>query len=294
MWWGGEPIWVTAERAGLVTAAMFWPGTEAPIGGILPRHWKPYDDAVPAAARVDQVLAWLDLPPAERPSFITLYFSDADDAGHDFGPDSPQVRDAIVRLDQQLGRLLDGLRRRSLLDRINLVLVSDHGMAAVSAERVIVLDDYISLDDVEVVDMNPLLGLIPRPGRDEAVYQALLNAHPRLQVYRRDTMPARWQYTHARVPPIFGVADEGWQVLRRVTLEGIRSGQILSGGQHGYDPASAASMRALFIAAGPSFRENVRVPAFQNIHVYNALAAALGITPAANDGDAAVARALLR
>lgn len=294
MWWGGEPIWVTAERAGLITAAMFWPGTEGPIGGVRPRYWKPYDSDFPTDARVDQVLEWLDLPEAERPAFVTLYFSDVDSAGHDYGPDSPQVRGAIELLDTQLGRLMEGLRARELLDRTNIVLVSDHGMSAVSTDRVVVLDDYISLDDVEVVDINPLLGLVPRPGKEDSVYQALLNAHPRLHVYRRDTMPEAWRYTHSRVPPVFGVVDEGWQILRRSTLEAIQAGRVLSGGQHGYDPAVASSMRAMFIAAGPAFKAGVRVPPFQNIHIYNALAAALKIRPAQNDGDPAVARSLMR
>ncbi len=61
-WWGGEPIWVTAERQGMVTAAFFFPGTEAAIGGVRPSHWRPYDGGVPNAERVAQVLAWLALP----------------------------------------------------------------------------------------------------------------------------------------------------------------------------------------------------------------------------------------
>lgn len=295
VWWGGEPIWVTAERASQPTAAMFWPGSEAPIKGVLPRYWTPFDPALPATDRVDRVLAWLDLPPEQRPTFISLYFEDTDEAGHNYGPESSQVREAIMRADAYLGRLVQGLERRSLLDQVNIVVVSDHGMAAVRNDRVVVLDDYISLDDVEIVDINPLLSIYPKPGKDEAVYRALASAHPRLKMYRPGTTPEHWQYRdHPRVPPIFGVADEGWQVMRRTSLEDIRSGRTLSGGQHGYDPRTAPSMRALFVAAGPAFKRNVTVPAFQNIHIYNALAAALGVTPAANDGDPAIALALLR
>src|SRR5688572_15557542 len=66
MWWGGEPIWVTDERAGLHTGAMFWVGSEAPIGGVMPRFWKAYDANYPSAARVDEVLQWMDRPVAER------------------------------------------------------------------------------------------------------------------------------------------------------------------------------------------------------------------------------------
>lgn len=295
LWWGGEPIWVAVQRAMQSAASMFWVGSEAPIQGIYPRYWKPYDESLPGNDRVDQVLAWLDLPAGERPTFLTLYFEDVDTAGHDDGPESQAVRDAIMRADGYLGRLLNGLEQRSLLDRVNLVVVSDHGMAPVNSQRVVILDEYISLDDVEVVDINPTLGLVPKPGREEAVYDALEDAHPRLKVYRRASTPRRWHYRdHPRVPPIVGVVDEGWQILRRNTVLNILARKIRGdGGAHGYDPALAPSMRGLFVAAGPAFRRGVTVRAFENVHIYHALARILGVTPARNDGDPAVARSLL-
>jgi len=295
MWWGGEPIWVTAERQRQSTATMFWVGSEGPIGGLQPRYWKAYDERVSPNARVDQVLRWLDLPAGERPTFVTLYFSDLDTAGHNAGPDSPGVRDAIRRADGYLGRLLRGLDRRGLTDAVNLVVVSDHGMAAVDATRVVVLDDYLPLDDVTVVDINPTLGLFPPPGREDAAYRALADAHPRLSVYRRAQTPERWHYRdHPRIPPIVGVADEGWQLLRRNTLTALRAGRIRGlAGQHGYDPA-IMSMRGIFVAAGPAFKPGVTVPPLENVHLYEAFAQILRLTPAANDGDPALARSLLR
>jgi predicted AlkP superfamily pyrophosphatase or phosphodiesterase len=295
MWWGGEPIWVTAERAGIMTAAMFWPGTEAPIMGVRPAYWKVYDAKYPPAQRVDQVLEWLERPPPNRPGLITLYFSDVDTAGHDYGPDSPQVTEAIRAVDSYLARLVRGLEQRALLDTTNIIVVSDHGMAAVDTNRVVVLDDYISTDDVEVADINPTLGLFPKAGKEESIYRALANAHPRLKVYRRNETPERWHYrAHPRIPPIVGVADEGWQVLRRRTLLAMRAGIGVERGAHGYDPDIATSMRAIFVAAGPAFRQDVTIPAFKNVHVYNALAELLGVKPVPNDGEAAISRTLLR
>ncbi len=295
MWWGGEPIWVTAQRAGHAAGTLFWPGSEAPIGGMLPRFGKAYDESYPANDRVDEVLGWLDRPAGDRPSFVSLYFEDVDTAGHDDGPESEAVREAIVRADGYLGRLLLGLERRRLLDLANIVVVSDHGMSAVSSDRVVVLDDYISLDDVEIVDINPTLGLVPKPGREDAVHGALQNAHARLRVFRRAETPEHWRYRdHPRIPPLVGVVDEGWQVLRRNTVLDIVARRIRgAGGQHGYDP-SVMSMRGLFVAAGPAFKRGVTVPAFENVHVYNALAMAMDLTPAPNDGDPAIARALLK
>jgi predicted AlkP superfamily pyrophosphatase or phosphodiesterase len=295
MWWGGEPIWTLVERAGKSTAPLFWPGSEAPIKGVMPRYWTPYDENLPAASRIDRVLAWLDLPAAERPVFLSMYFEDTDAAGHRYGPDSPEVRAAITRDDGYVGLLVEGLTRRGILDRVNIVVVSDHGMTPIDDARVVVVDDYISADDVVISDINPTLGLFPKAGKQESVYRALVGADPHLKVYRRETMPERWHFRdHPRVPPILGVADEGWQVLRRTTFDSIKAGKIMGGrGQHGYDP-QLMSMRSIFIAAGPAFKRGVTVAPFENVSIYNALAKILGVTPAPNDGDPAVARRLLR
>jgi predicted AlkP superfamily pyrophosphatase or phosphodiesterase len=296
MWWGGEPLWVGLERAGQKTAPLFWPGSEAPIGGVLPTYNEPFDEKMPGKDRVDRVLGWLDRPGPERPTFLTLYFEDVDAAGHRYGPESSAVRRAVRRVDDYLGQLLRGLEKRGLFGQVDVVIVSDHGMAETSIDRVVVLDDLIPLDAVEVVDINPTLGLVPKPGREEEVYAALAGANPRLKVYRRGETPESWHYReHPRIPPIVGIADEGWQVMTKTMRDAaFRRDGSRPTGAHGYDPAHAPSMRGLFVAAGPAFKPGVRVPAFDNVNVYPALARILGLPPADNDGDPEVARSLLR
>ena len=190
---------------------------------------------------------------------------------------------------------MDGLTRRVIDDRVNVVVVSDHGMAPVDSAHVIVADDYITPDDAFISNINPDLSLFPKPGKEESVYHALLNADPHLNVYRRDETPERWHYRdQPRAPQVLGMADEGWQVLRRATIESIKSGKTKeTRGQHGYDP-QLMSMRAVFIAAGPAFKRNLTIPPFENVSIYDVLAKILAVTPAHNDGDPSVARQLLR
>ncbi|MFQ5606005.1 MAG: ectonucleotide pyrophosphatase/phosphodiesterase [bacterium] len=281
-WWGGEPIWVTAEKAGLTTAAFFWLGTEAKIQGRQPTYWYPYDGRIPNEARIDQLLNWLDLPKPHRPALLMAYFSVLDDVGHDYGPNSPEIAQAIAYVDSLLGRLLQGLEARALLNKVNLILVSDHGMAEVSPERAIFLEDYIDLATVQVIDWSPVLALNPKPGMLETVYNRLLHAHPHLQVYRKETIPARLHYrNHPRIPALIGVADEGWTITTHQALRNKPS--KLKGGDHGYDK-SLPSMGGIFIARGPAFRSNLKVDAIENIHIYNLLAHILDIEPAPNDG----------
>jgi predicted AlkP superfamily pyrophosphatase or phosphodiesterase len=294
-WWGGEPIWNTAEQQGRVAAAMFWPGSETMIGGHQATYWTPFDDEMPHEDRVGRVLSWLKLPDGKRPSFLTLYFSEVDNAGHDAGPESDAVRAAVTNVDRSIGELVAGVTAIGLGDRVNYVVVSDHGMAALSSDRMIVLDSFIDVASVDVVDWSPLLGLSPKDGDVEKLYAALNDKHPHLAVYRRNDIPAVYGIAgHPRLPPVIGIADEGWYITSKREVD--RWGQPdrhPPGGTHGYD-ARAKSMQGLFIASGPRLDSGVVVPAFENIHVYELMCAILGLTPAKNDGDPSVTRDMLR
>jgi predicted AlkP superfamily pyrophosphatase or phosphodiesterase len=292
-WWGGEPVWVTVEKQGKTAAAFFWPGTEAQIAGVRPSFWRAYDGRIPNDERVDEVLAWVDRPQEERPDFITLYFSDVDNAAHRFGPnDTEAVAGAIRRVDAAVGRLLDGLDARGMTGSVNIVVASDHGMAATSPNRVVFVDDYVDLETANVSDWSPILALRPDADDVERVYRALAGAHPHLAVYRREEMPARYHYrAHRRIPPIIGIADEGWSIASRPFYE--RDPDRYAGGTHGYDPA-LRSMGATFIASGPAFRRGVTVSPFQNVHLYELLCHILGVEPAPNQGSLDSVRAVLR
>ena len=283
-WWGGEPIWITAQKAGLRSATMFWPGSEAAISGVRPTQWRPFDKAVSSDARVDQVLAWLDEPPSMRPAIITLYFDVVDTAAHHDGPDSPQARAALAEVDAALGRLRAGLVARGLLDGVDLVIVSDHGMAKVAPGNVVALEDMVTMAEAKVVSAGQVVGIAPNPGFEAAVEAKLLGAHERYDCWRKGELPARWHYgTHPRIPPIVCQLHEGWDALPREYIAGRPDH---ARGSHGYDPA-LPSMRALFVARGPAFRQGVEIPAFDNVDVYPLLARLLGVAPGSNDGDIA-------
>ena len=282
-WWGGEPVWQTVIRHGGKSAAMFWPGSEA----IKPTYWRAFDDNVSNMDRVAQVLDWLRLPEADRPSFNTLYFSEIDHVGHDFGPDSPQLLAAAEHIDAAIGQLVWGIEDLGLAERTSIVLVSDHGMAATSPDRVIYLDDYLRNDEIEVVDWSPNVEINPSTTTSaDVIYRKLANKHPALAVYKRADLPKWLNYgTNKRIPAVVGIAELGWTITTHAAAEArLKSGRSFTGGAHGYDPRYR-ELHGLFIAAGPGLRQGVIVPEFRNVHVYNFLCKLLGLTPAPNDGD---------
>ena len=283
-WWGGEPIWVTAERQGARAFSLMWPGSEAAIGGVSPSRWRAYDGRLADTARVDSVLAWLALPPAERPRFVTLYFEEPDWSGHEHGPDAPEMNRALRRVDAMIGRLAAGLARLDLAGVVNVVVVSDHGLAPTSLDRVMLLEDLVDTAQVRLIESGPFILLDTRPGTHPDSVLARLRRSPHLRVYRDSLTPAEWRYPPGpRVPPIVGVAEDGWLLLGdRAALERRRT--RINGGEHGDDPRPP-DMRALFVAAGPAFRRGAVVEPFANVHVYELLARVLQVRPAPNDGS---------
>jgi predicted AlkP superfamily pyrophosphatase or phosphodiesterase len=291
-WWGGEPIWNTAELQHERAAPVSWPGSEAPIGGMRPTWWKKFDPSLSRAAKVREVLGLLALPADSAPRLITQYFSEVDHAGHLFGPDSPQTDSAIAQVDSAVGAIVRGIAQMHLDGRVNVIVLADHGMAAISPSRVVFLDDYISLDSVDVIDWGAYGLIAPKSGHDRYVYDHLHGANPHLAVYRKAEIPARFHYdSNPRIPGILALADEGWTVSSHPRFD--RSPSRAGGGEHGYDNA-LPDMGALFVAAGPAFKSGTVVMPFQNIHVYDLMAHILGLRPAPNDGTLDSTSAMLR
>jgi predicted AlkP superfamily pyrophosphatase or phosphodiesterase len=279
-WWGGEPIWATLQRQGGIAATVFWPGSEAEIAGQRPRYWKHFDGALPVPARVDQLLAWLDLPAARRPRLLTLYLEQYDVASHAAGMHSQQAMQALATIDAGLARLRAGLRARGIDDDVDLIVLSDHGMSDVRGEDMRFLDDLVPAEAMDVEYGGQVAGLTARTGREAEVERALVGRHDHFQCWRKGETPAGWHFgRNPRIPPIVCQADDGWRVwLRRAPAQAALKGE------HGFAPEDPG-MRAAFVATGPSFRAGTRLPAFDNVDVYPLLARLLDITPAPNDGD---------
>lgn len=277
---GGEPIWVTAEQQGLIAATYFWPGSEAMIQRTRPSHYRPYDGRVPHAERIDQVLEWLAMPEAERPDFLTLYFSSVDSRGHGDGPAAPSVLEAAAEIDAELGRLFSELEARGQLDSLNVLLVSDHGMSSVSRERTVALDEHIDLSKVRVSDWGPAAQIwAGEMSADEIV--AALKGVEHLQAFTRADIPERYHFdSHYRVPDVLVEADPGWLISSEPYMANPRPPK----GMHGWDPA-LAEMHGIFVARGPAFTPGARSPAVRSVSLYPLMAHLLGLDPAEHEGQ---------
>ena len=282
-WWSeAKPLWVEAEQAGIRSAAMFWPGSAVPWGGtakrwgpvddgILPSDWQAFSMQVSNTQRVNAVLDWLRRPSDIRPEFVTLYFDTVDTAGHDGGPVGEEMDAALSDVDRHVGNLVSGLEE--LGQPANIVIVSDHGMAPTSSERVIALDQVLDKSLYRLVEAGAYATFEPAEGKESEFRDAILADHEHMTCWTKDTIPARFNYgTHPRIPSYFCLPETGW------TISTSAPNSSWTGGNHGYDNF-APEMQAIFIGNGPDFRQGVMLPIFDNTAVAPLLRKLIGLPP---------------
>lgn len=286
-WWQeAEPVWITAEKAGLRTATMFWPGSEVAHNGIRPSDWMRFDQNIGNAQRVNTVLDWMRRPAAIRPRLVTMYFDTVDTAGHRFGPGrSPELDAAITEVDSRIGDVVRGVEAMGVA--ANIIITADHGMAETAEDRVIQLDELIDRASYIAVEAGPYAAIEPAAGTDDRVHQALLKPHPHMACHRKEELPAHLHYgKNPRVAAIICIAESGWTILSGIPPYPVK------GGAHGYDPTHP-DMHALFMAFGPSIKPMASVPVFDNVDVYPLIAALTGFAPLPSDGNAATLAPLI-
>ena len=270
-WWGGEAFWVTAERQGLRSAIHMWPGSEVPITEYQPSIIDKYNGKELLDNKVTRIMEFLDMPGMEdptidvqhmRPQLIAAYVPNVDSMGHRHGPNSTEIQLTISEVDTMMDHIFKGLEERNLTDIINVIVVSDHGMATTDVTRMIQLEDLVDTDKIEHIDGWPLVGIRPKNPDDlQGMYDEVAEkakTNPNIEVYLRDVnMPERYHFsTNDRIAPLWIIPKTGWAI---VTHEEFNVKQALEEnlvyhprGLHGYDHEHPL-MRAIFVARGPAF-----------------------------------------
>lgn len=264
-----KPLWVLAEEQGMRTSAYFWPGSEAAIAGKTPTFFQNYDHHQPHQDRINTVIKWYNLPEARRPHLTTMYFHDVDSAGHEYGQDSQELRQAIANVDDSLRDLITKLAKLPI--EVNVVIVSDHGMAQRNREDFEKLPSWVN-EEYYVKGTGPITHIYDTKGskRTLAETTALLNKQAKhFKCYRYQDIPARYNSSQSnRIGDIACLADKDWAI-------GMVSHRPL--GDHGWSQFNSTDMNGIFYAKGPAFEKNVVQPISENINIMPLLARILNI-----------------
>jgi predicted AlkP superfamily pyrophosphatase or phosphodiesterase len=309
-WWRAEPIWELAEKEDVTSGVHMWPGSEAHIGEVQPTYVDKYNSEEDLGKKVDRIFSWLDLPGPDddgaddrspRPQLMVAYVPNVDADGHKYGPNSTQVRSTIAEVDAMLGKLFAGLESRNLSDIVNIVIVSDHGMATTDTSRLIQLEDLVDMSLIEHIDGWPLNGLRPFDSSDESLQKLYHDLHAKsispeyegkFEIYLRDkNMPERYHFSNnPRIAPLWIVPTTGWAMVTKEDFDikaAVKTKKAYHPmGLHGYDHENPL-MRAIFVARGPAFPHTPgsELEVFQNTAVYGIVCDSLGLPPAPNNGS---------
>lgn len=321
-WWFGAPIWQTVRQTPRVvlyangtratlnqnytSACVFWPGSDVPKHA--PNAFWKYDSSISYKARVDRAIALIGGTAADlngRAQLTTLYFDKVDHAGHQHGPNSDQVTDEIVKVDNAIGYLLSSLGKNAS-QVYNVVVVSDHGMTEISEDRTIDLAQSVKQGTAQDIVTSPMGLFLNMTISAEELYanikEGLKGHSEHAAVYLKEELPERWHLRESRlITRVVTMATLGWTVkyphqhlvpdtdkpLERLTRAAdkppLRQKWPLDKGSHGYDN-TFEDMQALFLAQGPAFRPGSTLKKMRTIDVYEMLCHIFSAKPSPNNG----------
>uniref|UniRef100_A0A3Q1G9Y5 Ectonucleotide pyrophosphatase/phosphodiesterase 2 n=1 Tax=Acanthochromis polyacanthus TaxID=80966 RepID=A0A3Q1G9Y5_9TELE len=270
-WWGGQPIWITAEKQGVKAATFFWP-------------W-----VIPLERRILTILHWLHLADHEGPYVYAVHSEQPDTYGHRMGPLSSELDNPLREVDNIIGQLMNGLKQMNLHRCINVIIVGDHGMEEARCDKTEFLSSYpLNIEEITLIPGS--LGRIrPRDPKsttyDPKVVVANLTCKMPTQhfkPYLKQHLPKRLHYANnRRIEDVHLLMERKWHIARKMPEKQRTHCGFF--GDHGFDN-KITSMRTIFLGHGPSFKFQKRVPEFDNIELYNVMCDLLGLKPAPNNG----------
>lgn len=276
-YYSGEPIWITAQKQGVKTGNMYWVGSDIAIKGTYPTYYKMYN-AKPLFSfeqRIDSVLTWLQKPEEDRPRLIMLYFEQPDASGHHNGPCSKETGIVVHHMDSLMGVLRAGIASLPFAENVNFIVTSDHGMADISKERVVDMNQYLKPEWCEVVDGRTPTSIFSKAGYRDSIFNKLKDV-PHIRVWKKEAIPSELNYGSSdRIGDIVVAPEVGWQFT-----DIPRNHK----GAHGYFPQDK-EMQVMFRAIGPDFKKGYISTEFVNVDIYPLLAYLLQIVPEKTDGQ---------
>jgi predicted AlkP superfamily pyrophosphatase or phosphodiesterase len=187
-----------------------------------------------------------------------LYFEMIDDLGHDYGIDSKELEQGVLKIDSLIDHLKQEVGKTGL--PVNYIVVSDHGMQEIDQDRMIDFGKF-EHEDATITVSCPVMIYSENQDYLMKCYQDL-KKDERLNVFWKDSLP---EHYHFNSPDLTG----DLVIMPKPDYYPYLGKPSSSVASHCWDPADSPDMGAVFYAEGPAFKEGtITLSPFENIHIY--------------------------
>lgn len=264
-WWNPinqtTPIWTANEifsnaKCPRYSGSVMFPGSDATYHDRKPTYLLPYQKRSNWTRNIEQVVDWIT-DPNKPANFVSLYFDQPDTKAHQFGPWHANTLNEVKEIDKSVGYLLDRINTLGLEDRVDILFVSDHGMAEV--RNLIFLEDKTDTSRFDFYGASPIWSVFLKPDSEhlyDEIYEQLLaiSQEEHFKIYKRDQIPKLFHYSKSsRVGDYMILVDKNYELFKTRADKKFRFPDVW--GNHGWTPTDP-DMRPLFIALGRRFKQN--------------------------------------
>ncbi|CAG0883164.1 unnamed protein product [Cyprideis torosa] len=285
-WWQrAQPIWVTATMANRDTSVYLFSRCDVPYKGYRIPDCIGYNGSMNDLRYFDRHLESAMEDFEQKDYAFSIVFNEyVGRLGRNHGPESNLTFQGVRRVDKVLGHLFTRLRQSHLRYKINIMIVSDHGMSTLRRMKIINMDDHLHKYNIQVViGRGGYMNIIPVAGLEDRLMKSIRRGLSDVRIYSKKDIPDRlhWKKSPLILPDLI-LANEGVYLNAlsdpRQFPRGPSYTSFVPRGVHGFDP-SYGDMRTIFMGWGPDFYEGYETNPLEMPDIYLVISHLLSIPP---------------
>jgi len=142
--------------SGRRSGTMMWGGGEFEFHDVLPTYYELYNSSKSWYERIDRTLEWL-LDEEKPVNLLHIYFEQPDSAGHYYGIHAPEFNEQLKHIDNIFDYFLKQLAKHGLENKIDIIVLSDHGMLDIDQAHLINVTEDIKSTGGKYCGTSPIL-----------------------------------------------------------------------------------------------------------------------------------------